>query len=237
MGLLNKIIKKASFVLSKKGIELYSISKKQRGSTFVTHIMGRPLIANDPMSFLGQYRDIIERNSYDFKSVSYRPYIIDCGSNIGLSIIQHKINHPHAEIVGFEADPEIYKVLKKNLESFGIQDVHVEQAAIWTYDGEIDFLNNGAAAGKINELGSGNSLRVKAIDLNTYLTRKVDLLKIDIEGGETALIKHISQSLQNVQNIFIEYHSSVNQNQSLADILFALQTSGFRYYLEAADVF
>jgi FkbM family methyltransferase len=237
MRLLKKIIKKLSYHLSKKGIELFFISKKDPGSVFVTNILGKPLIANDPMSFLGQYRDIVERNEYNFYSENVSPYIIDCGSNIGLSIIQHKKNHPLAKVVGFEADPEIFGLLKKNINSFDIHDVSIEQAAIWIHDGELEFYQNGGSVGNITGNESSKSVKVKSIDLREFLNVQVDLLKIDIEGGETILLNHVKDLLHNVRNIFVEFHSPVGELQTLDSILAILSSAGFRYYIESADVF
>jgi FkbM family methyltransferase len=235
--LLSKKIKKLISLLSLTNLELLRISRIQRNTRFVTKILGHPLQVVDSMSFIGQYRDIIKRNSYAFKTESNEPFIIDCGANIGLSIIRHKMNHPGAKIISFEADPDIYKILKKNIEAFQIHDVILEQAAIWVSDGEVSFHQGGSANGKISNSSNDKVIYTKSLDLRRYLDRPVQLLKIDIEGGETVLLDHIKDCLINVDRIFIEYHSSADSSQSLQKILEILHQGNFRYYIESADVF
>lgn len=48
----------------------------------------------------------------DFVSDNDRPVILDCGSNIGISVLNYKRQYPHSEIVAFEPDPSVIKVLK-----------------------------------------------------------------------------------------------------------------------------
>ena len=52
---------------------------------------------------------------YYFKTDKKQPYIIDCGSNMGMSILFQKYLYPDAEIVGFEPDKLAYDVLAKNV--------------------------------------------------------------------------------------------------------------------------
>jgi len=59
------------------------------------------------------------------------------------------------------------------------------------------------------------------------------MLKIDIEGEELKVLKEIEPYLVNVSNIFVEYHSFIDDKQSLSEILRLLEDSGFRYYLDS----
>src|SRR5690606_3275073 len=49
----------------------------------------------DCLSFIYQYKEIFADNSYRFESENDHPVIIDCGSNIGLSILFFKELYPH----------------------------------------------------------------------------------------------------------------------------------------------
>jgi hypothetical protein len=62
----------------------------------------------DSVSFLHGYQEIFEEECYSFNASSSYPFIIDCGSNIGLSIIYFKRQYPNARIIGFEPDPMIF---------------------------------------------------------------------------------------------------------------------------------
>ena len=76
--------------------------------------------------------------------------------------------------------------------------------------------------------------KIKASRLKDFLNKKVDFLKIDIEGAEYAVIKDVQEMLFNVQNLFLEYHGSFNQNNELVDIFNILCNSGFQFYIKEA---
>ena len=57
------------------------------------------------------------------------------------------------------------------------------------------------------------------------------MLKMDIEGAESAVIIDCDESLRNVRNIFIEYHSYLNSEQNLSEILRILERNNFRYFI------
>ena len=54
------------------------------------------------VAFLDQ---ILFRRVNDFLADSERPVILDCGANIGYTVLNYKRQFPHAEIVAFEPDP------------------------------------------------------------------------------------------------------------------------------------
>ena len=60
---------------------------------------------------------------------------------------------------------------------------------------------------------------------------KIDFLKMDIEGAETRVLRRAENYLCNVQNIFVEYHSKVDEKQTLNVIIDILSRCGFRVYM------
>ena len=73
---------------------------------------------------------------------------------------------------------------------------------------------------------------VETVRLADYLTQKTDMLKLDIEGAEYTVLKDCSHLLKHVENLFVEYHSYINKEQHLDDILHILKSNGFRYHLK-----
>jgi hypothetical protein len=59
-----------------------------------------------------------------------RPYIIDCGGNIGLSVIWFKQRYPQARITVFEADPTQRAPLGVDLDRSGENS---SQWHCWSY--------------------------------------------------------------------------------------------------------
>lgn len=213
-----------------QGIEW--LKKVPRYTPVSTNILEKTLQLVDGRSFYYSYKEIFQEEIYKFKTEKESPLIIDCGSNIGLSIIFFKKLYPNSKIIGFEADPKVYKILKLNLETFEYYDVEVYNKALWNQETIIEFESEGADSGRVttenNELKKVK-IRIPAIPLSTYLSEPVDFLKIDIEGAETIVLKECAEHLHNVNNIFIEYHSFLNDPQTLDEILSILKKANFRF--------
>jgi hypothetical protein len=54
---------------------------------------------------------------------------------------------------------------------------------------------------------------------------------MDIEGAEFMVVKDCEPVLKQIDNIFIEYHSMIDEEQKLDDLLLILKRNGFRYHL------
>jgi FkbM family methyltransferase len=184
----------------------------------------------DNLSFLYSYKEIFVDKIYAFDFDKPSPRILDLGSNIGLSVLFFKSLYPEAKITGYEADPVIYKYLTKNVFGNGYTDVRLIDKAIWHENTTLDFSSEGADAGRV-DIDSGN-VKVEAIDILEILKeQEFDYLKMDIEGAEEYVLPRCRELLSNLKFIFIEYHSRVNKEQNLNEILSILKDAGFRTYL------
>ena len=94
----------------------------------------------DPASFVFQYAEIFQKQIYQFPAQTPAPRIIDCGANIGLSVIYFKRLHPESRITAFEPDPQIFSVLKDNIRQCGYADVELVNKAVWTEAATLEFL-------------------------------------------------------------------------------------------------
>lgn len=197
-----------------------------------TNILGKPIKIVDSASFIYIYNEVFEREIYKFKAKKTSPTIIDGGANIGLSVIYFKRLYPESRIIAFEPDPAIFEVLKENLESFEYHDVSCIQKAIWSSETKVDFLLEGADGGRIFHSGDqGNRALVPTTRLREHLMEPIDFLKLDIEGAEAEVLKDCADLLNNVENLFVEYHSFANEPQELATIINILSQSGFRLHI------
>jgi hypothetical protein len=102
----------------------------------------------------------------------------------------------------------------------------------------LSFFSEGADAGRLDQniKDHKNEIEVETICLSEYLNQKIDFLKIDIEGAEYQVLLESKEFLHNVSNLFVEYHSFVDQPQHLSQILDILKSSGFRYYISSIGV-
>jgi hypothetical protein len=74
--------------------------------------------------------EIFSDGTYAFASRTACPRIIDCGANIGLSVIFFKALHPGADIVAVEPDPVTFARLKDTMDRNGLHDVRLVNAAV-----------------------------------------------------------------------------------------------------------
>lgn len=146
------------------------------------------------------------------------PLIIDCGANIGVSILEWKYRWPTCRIICFEPDPYAFALLQKNVIKNDLPGVQCFCTAISDQSGE------GELFGQIGHGADsrGNSLRpewgdredsdlsvVRCERLGPYLSEeKVSFLKLDIEGMEEAVLRDIFPLLKNVDSAYIEVHSN-----------------------------
>lgn len=212
--------------------ELNKLRLLPRYQPTTTNLLGTEIEIVDACTFLGGYHEIIEGKIYEFKASSEKPLIIDCGANIGLSVFFFKTLYPSSRIIAFEADPIIFNTLVKNVSNLGLTDVEIHNEAIWTDETYISFCREGAYSGRIPKPGDRDSMiEVKTTRLRDILNQKIDFLKLDIEGAETEVIRDCEDRLTNVEHIFLEYHSHMQEKQTLHEILSIMQKAGFRYHI------
>ena len=209
------------------------LSNKKRHEKMSVRFYDQEIQLADTWSFLWQFHDIFFRKVYDFKSQSDHPLIIDCGTNIGVSVIRFKKLFPKAEIIGFEPDSEIFQIACNNLKAF--ENVTLHNKAVWEHSNGVLFSTNEADPGRVD---GDKGFRVESIRLKELLDtyQSIDFLKLDIEGGEFVVIEDCAESLRHVKFIFIEIHTFKDQEQKISRIIQILEKAGFRYYIENENV-
>ena len=204
---------------------------QQRYRKHTVSLMGMPFEIADGHSFYYSHREIFIDEIYKFKCDSKQPNIIDCGSNYGVSILYFKKLYPGAKIVGVEADPCIYEILNKNIAKTNINSVTLLNKAVSNHIGSIEFFSEGADGGRVHKMDDPkNTSSVDTVLLDDLIDGQVDFLKMDIEGSETDVLC-ASRKLKKVKQLFIEYHSFVDETQNLGDLLSCLAKNNFRYYI------
>ena len=151
---------------------------------------------------------------------------------MGLSVLYFKTLYPNAEIIAFEPDPMIFDVLSANAKNFDWQGVKLINQAVCEEETSLAFYSDsGMGSSATNTFRKVSPIQVKTIRLADHLHRKVDMLKIDIEGSEYMMMPDCASLLANVEHIFVEYHSFTGKEQHLEELLSILKQAGFRYHL------
>ena len=200
-----------------------------------TQLLGRTIEFVDACTYLLMYNELFERQLYRFETASTHPLIIDGGANIGVSSIYFKCLYPESKVIAFEADPVIFEVLRRNCSAFGLTEVELVRKALWSGETVVSFQPEGSLAGRICE-GERTAVgkTVETCRLRDYLQRPVALLKLDIEGAETEVLRDCADLLTNVEQIFVEHHSFLHRPQDLHIVINLLQQAGFRLFIEPA---
>jgi FkbM family methyltransferase len=213
---------------------LKRLKKLKRFSNGVFNFSGSEISYPDAVGFAYAFHEIFVNKLLDFSADSKNPLIIDVGANVGLVTLFFKKKYPSSRILSIEADPRIFSFLAKNLLESGLKEVTAVNAAAWKSKGEeMDFFSDGSDGGSL--LAGSNvskGVKVKTIRLSEYINEAVDLLKIDIEGSEYVVMQEISAKLHLVKRLYVEFHSYLNSEQYLSEIIEILKAAGFRYHLE-----
>jgi FkbM family methyltransferase len=197
-------------------------------------VRGLVLDVPDGASCAFMYNEIFRRQIYQFAPSRPDPFIIDAGANIGLSVLYFKRLLPQARVLAFEPDPQIFAYLERNVHAAALTGVELENRAVHTMNGTLSFHREGADAGRIRSLQCASGvIGVAAVRLRDILDKKVDMLKMDVEGAETDIILDCVGHLDKVERLFIEYHSFTGDRQRLPELLMALRETGFRLWMDA----
>lgn len=196
---------------------------------------------NDGRNFYILYKDIFIRRIYHFDAGRSNPLILDCGSNIGVSILYFKHLYPEARVVGFEPDPEIAPYLEENIVCNKLENVHWVQAALSRDAGKKTLYSDGKCGSGLAEptgLDGPEEWRryeVSSVRLRDYLAEPVDFLKMNIEGAEQEVLADSEDRLRQIREMIIEYHHLPGLPRSLHDILQLLHRQGFEYLINDFD--
>jgi len=185
--------------------------------------------------FLFLFEEIFIWKPYSFKAATDRPVIIDCGSNIDMSILYFKHLYPDCMITGFEADKRTLELLQENVLRNRLQQVTLFNRAVSDASGTIDFYSDPNLPGSLAmttqlEKGLKAKAQVEATPLSDHLRSEIDFLKMDIEGAEECIIADLARrnKLKLVKEMVFEYHHHELPNQDrLSGVLALLKQNNF----------
>ena len=195
---------------------------------------------NDGTVFLSIYRDVFIKRIYHFVAQCKNPLILDCGSNIGGTILYFKHIYPQARIIGFEPDPLIFSYLEENIKRNGIKGVELIRAALNGKEGIFEFYSDGKQGSRLEHhlrtnLEGWEKHEVRCVRLKNYLTEPVDFMKMNIEGAEWEVLSDCKDRLQLIREMIIEYHHLPGLPRTLHHILGLLDRQGFEYQIYSFD--
>lgn len=194
-------------------------------------------------TFVLLFEEIFVTDVYYFRCEAAAPLILDCGSNIGMSVLYFKWLYPESRIMAFEPDCEICHKLEQNVARNRLEKVSVVNKALYSSEGVVPFYFNPRHPGSTvnsmvrENLQGAQETEAQATRLSGYVTERVDFLKMDIEGMEDTVVEELAagNKLGHIREMAVEYHHHLKRNgQSLSRFLELLERAGFGYQIQAS---
>lgn len=140
--------------------------------------------------------------------------IVDAGANIGMASVLYANTYPEAKIVAVEPEPSNYEMLVKNTASYS--NILPVQAALWDRNCDLHLGPTGLdsiAYGKWAYMVADRGIPVRGITMQTLMREteldSIDLLKMDIEGGEIEAFADSADWMRGVKAVIIELHDNM----------------------------
>jgi FkbM family methyltransferase len=123
--------------------------------------------------------------------------ILDLGANIGASVTWFALAFPDARLAAIEPNPDCFAHLQENVRPFQNR-VTLAPIAVTTADAPLTFYQNQEHwGGSLIQRSTGSSYTVQGQTIKTTLANigwtSVDLVKVDIEGGEYAIAEDLAR--------------------------------------------
>jgi FkbM family methyltransferase len=171
--------------------------------------------------FFTLFNEVFVAKTYLLTDLPASPTIIDAGGNIGMATLFFKYYYPEAKIFVFEPDETNFSYLQKNITSNKLTRVTPFNIALSDTKGKLTLyersdVNGGDIGVSLSRDFRGNyhkdadivAIEVPTDKLSSLMPSKVDLMKIDIEGGEAGVFKDLDdqEKLGAIANIVMEFH-------------------------------
>lgn len=182
--------------------------------------------------------EVFLKNEYKFHTQTPMPKILDLGANIWMATMYFKRLYPNAKIISFEPDNKHFKILQKNVMMNEFDNVVYNEKAVTNYTWTITFYTDD----KPSLLMSTKRWRISKIETKVECIsisdiihhQEFDLLKMDIEWWEFAVLKQLDTSgdIKYIKEMIIEYHHNIQDDaMSFSEFLSILEKNWFTYWL------
>nr|WP_314897191.1 FkbM family methyltransferase [uncultured Flavobacterium sp.] len=183
-----------------------------------------PIYLRPKSSDLLTFHQIFTFKEYDINLGFIPRFIIDAGANIGLASIFFANKFPETKIIAIEPENSNFEMLEKNTKDY--ENVLLNKRALSNESNlSFDVVDKGFGNwGFVTEIHDLNIIHkvvdtVRSITIDEILIENnleyLDLLKIDIEGGEKKLFESNYENwLPKTKCIIIELHDGITKGSS-----------------------
>lgn len=189
-----------------------------------------PLVLHGNSMDYRLFSDIFLYECYNLKLCSEPAYIMDCGANIGISTRYFIKRYPRAKIAAIEPDQRNFRILQSNLQGCGVATyqiaLHNKRRLLRLASDSLSSYSR-----RFDEAGCGSE-QVVAAPLQDLFAKlqwpRIDLLKIDIEGGEVAMFDTQDSWLSRVNVFVIEFHEYLKEGATQVILSKIFSTAQYR---------
>ena len=181
----------------------------------------------DEIFVKGLYRGVVEQTANS-------EYILDLGSNVGLATRYFASSFPKARICSIEPDPDNFTLLERNVSTL-LASGHCRalRVAAWSRNQVLNLSHvpEGSAFDSVTVTDSSASTprSVEGLTITEILRRvgfpRIDILKMDIEGAESEILRGDVEWLERTRSIAVEFHGN-SRSESRFDAL--MSEHGFK---------
>ena len=164
--------------------------------------------------------------------------VVDVGAHFGIyALLASKLVGAHGRVIAFEPDPVSRAQLVRNIEGgrAGNVDVHAEAVSDSAGRGRLGAESLGMGSSTLGDDG----IDVETVTLAGFCGRygvAPDVLKIDVEGGEAAVLAGASpELLANLRAAIVEVHDEMLERRGIDPEAWLARTAGSFARLEHLD--
>lgn len=184
-----------------------------------------------------------EPETYSFFKRLIKPgmIVVDIGAHIGyFTRLFSRLAERNGFVYALEADPENFSLLKKN--TGHLKNVTLLQLAVSDKTGSINFYRSektGCHSTIKDTAQHKETITVASSDLDRILderqVQKVDVIKMDIEGGELNALKGMQKTLSANRNLslIIEFNPRCLKQTAITPRAFIIYLSDLGFYIYA----
>ena len=156
-------------------------------------------------------------------------HIVDVGANVGFSCLNWLRTYPDAHITAFEPHPAHVRQIRRHLQVNGLEEqVTLIAAAAGRVSGEM-FLTDAGPESQLHTAAQPDALQVPVVDwFETIGSEAIDLLKLDIEGGEYTLLADARFAALRCRVAVLEWHRSPEISDGAAWCAERFERLGYR---------
>ena len=186
-------------------------------------------------------RALLERGEYDWPQINWlkallhaNSRVVFAGAHIGAVLIPLARISRTRSIIAYEPSPRNFRLLSMNLALNGIESVVAINAALGSESGRIQFTENSINTGNSRVATQDGEITVILDTLDEGVPAdwaSIDLIVMDTEGSEVAVMRGAQTSLVRTKNLYVEFSPEQLREQGSSAIEFVAMAE--RYFKSA----